>query len=103
MNDEQELLSLHQGEGFGALMHYVQAFNLLLNFVPMKKEYARKVTLFHGPQLGACKLILQRSEVSKTYQKLTKEAKHLENDFTFHQNSSGQSGHAKLQRQKFQT
>jgi hypothetical protein len=42
------LLSLHQGEGFGALMHYVQAFNLLLNFVPMKKEYAHKVTFLHG-------------------------------------------------------
>jgi hypothetical protein len=82
------LLSLHQGEGFGALMHYIQAFNLLLNFVPIKKEYACKVTFLHGP---SCKLILQRSEVSKTYQKLTKEAKHIENDFTFHKNSSGQS------------
>ncbi len=82
-------------------MHYVQAFNLLLNFVPFKKEYACKVTFLHGPQSGACKLILQRSEVSKTYQKLM-EAK-IENDFTFHKNSNGQSGHPKLQRQKFQT
>jgi hypothetical protein len=89
LKDEQELLSLHQGEGFGALMHYVQTFNLLMNFVPMKKEYAHKVTFLHGPQLGACKLVLQRSEVSKTYPKLMKEAKHVENDFTFHKKSNG--------------
>jgi hypothetical protein len=102
LKDEKELLSFHQGEGFGALMHYVQVFNLLLNFVPMKKEYAPKVTFLHGPQPGACKLMLQRSEVSKTYQKLMKDVKHIENDFTFHKNSNGQSGHPKLQRQKFQ-
>jgi hypothetical protein len=50
LKDGQELLSLHECNGLGAMGRYVQTFTSLLNFIMMKEEYAYKVTFFHRLQ-----------------------------------------------------
>jgi hypothetical protein len=67
LKDGQELLSLRQSDGLGAMGRYVQTFMSLLSLIPMKEEYTQKVALLHDLQPWTHNAIFQRNEVPMTY------------------------------------
>jgi len=78
LKNGEELLNLFQVEGLKTLMHYVRTFNTYLNLILMKRGYACNMMFIHSLQPWAHTLILQRSEVLRTYQEIMKVAKCME-------------------------
>ncbi len=95
LKNGEELLNLFQVEGLKTLMHYVRTFNTYLNLILMKRGYACKMMFIHSLQPWAHTLILQRSEVLRTYQEIMKVAKCMEKKIIFCKNNDGQRGHPK--------
>lgn len=92
LKDGQELLSLHQSKGHGALVCYVQAFSALLNLVTMKEKYVHKVTFLHHLQLWAYKSKFRKNEVSKHLLRNDESGRMYGRCLHISQNGGGQSG-----------
>jgi hypothetical protein len=67
-----ELLELTQGEDRGLLAAYVQDFNGMLTMIPLKDEYALKLSFLHGLKPWVRKIIYQRIDILETCQGLMK-------------------------------